>query len=494
MLQAVNSPDLSYAPYGGYSGSSWGAPGNSPNLLAALQGSDSSDAQVSLSALSQLQSASDAFQYAIEQLMPPYALGTSTGTSSNSGVVSVAAQGNAPTGSYNITVNNLAQGQALRSATYGDANSTVIGSGNLTITFGSYDSSSNTFTPNSQSPITVSLNNATLDAAANAINAAGGGVAAQVNSVSGGYALTISGTNTGSNEAFEIQDDNSSLDGLTWDPTNPGGSGLTLTQPVEDASLSVNGSAITSGSNSGISIAPGLVVSLTGTGSSVVSSQPSNSAIQSQAQSLVSAYNTVQSALADLGSNSATEALAGPYASALTAAADNEFNNGSSLYTELSQIGLNVQAGVASSTSAGVQNTIGASSLSLDSGTLSAALASDPTGTQSLFAAAVQSFYNVADSYGGGDGVIQNAIEGYQAADYVDQLLSDQPYQQPLPTVQDLAANQGTQQGLAPLQIERAQQYARAVGPLQQDAYTSSLLSELYSPYLMPMSVLSAFV
>jgi len=478
-----------YSQFGASSGFS--TLGTASGLLDALEGDQINETEVTLSSLSQLQSVSDAFQNALSELLPPYLNGSNAGNSSNPSVLSVASQGHAPTGTYNVTVNSLAQSQALQSTSYNTPDQDVVGSGNLTITLGTYDSGGNTFTPGSQAPVTVSLNNATLNDVATAINAAGGGVAAQVNAAGGGFAVVISGSNPGSANAFEIQVDNASLSPLSFDPTDQPDSGLTLTQSAQDASLSVNGAPITSTSNSGITIAPGLVVSLLESGSSTVTSSPSSAAVQSRAQSLVSAYNTVQSGLAGASTTSGADAIAGPYANALNEAANASYDNGASLLGTLTQIGLYLQGGLAAGQGTG-QGTTSATSLTLDTGTLGSALAGDATGTQSLLGAAVQAFYNVADSFGGGGGVIQGAQDGFQSALYVDQLVAQQPIEPALPSIDQLASDQSSQEVLAPAQIQNAQLYARAFTPLQQNAWTSALLTEVYTPYSLATSVLSA--
>ena len=505
MVFPVAFGGASYAPYASDYASGYAATGGASGdtaggLLAALDRSDNSaigDTEATLSSLSQLQSLSDTFQDSLAQLLPPYLNGSSTGTSSNPAVLSVAAQSGAPSGIYAVTVNSLAQSEALQSNSFNTANQDVIGSGNLTITFGSYDATSNTFTPGAQAPVTVSLSNATLDDAATAINAAGAGVNAQVSPSGGGYALVLSGARPGAANAFEIQVDNASLQALSYDPTNASGSGLTRTQAAQDASLSVNGAALTSGSNSGVGIAPGLVVNLLGAGSSSVTSTPSSAAVQAQAQSLVAAYNTVQAGLAGASADSGAAQIASPYAEALGEAAVTRYDNGTSLFGTLSQIGLYLQAGLAagvgnSATAANPGAAAAATSLSLDSGTLTGALASDATGTQSLLGAVVQAFYNIADSYGGGGGVLQGAQQTYESALYADEIAVVEPIEPALPGVDELSANQNTDQGLAPQQIQDAQLYARAFTPLQQNAWTSALLTEVYTPYTNTTGLLSA--
>jgi flagellar hook-associated protein 2 len=468
---------------------SWASPTRSSDFLNAFDQSRISDTEVTLSSLGQVQAASDAFQSALALLMPPSLNGISTSGSSNPSVATAAAQSNAPTGTYDLTVNSLAQVQALQSTGYATPDTTVIGSGNLTITRGTFNAGSNTFTPGAQAPSTVALSNATPDDVATAINTAGGGVSAVVQAVTGGFALLLSGTGTGASNAFEVQVDNPSLSGLSFDPTNPASSGLTETQAAQDASLTVNGATVSSGNNGGVAIAPGLSVDLFQAGSSVVTSVPSSTALQSQAQSLASAFNTVQSGLAASASNGPAVEVAGPYANALTQAAIAAYSNGSSLLSLPSQIGLNLQFGVSLGNTGSTAPSV--SSLSLDTGTLNASAANDATGARGLLSAIVQAFNTIADSYGGGGGVLPSTQDAYQSALYIDRLVAAQPLQSALPTVNQLAADQSSQDALAPIQIQSEQQYARAIAPLQLSAWTSALLTELYTPYALPAGLLS---
>ena len=462
----------------------WASATTADGFLDDLADASDTDTQVTLSALGQLQSASDTFLNALALLMPPDQTGSTEASSSNPAVVSVAAQSNAPTGSYNITVNNLAQGQTLQSAGFATPDTTVIGSGQLTITFGSYDGSSNTFTPGSAAPIVVSLSNAALDDVASALNTAGGGVTASVQQSGDAYVLLINGSGTGPSQAFEIQANDPSLSALTFDPTNEQGSGLTETQTAQNGSVTVNGATISSDDNGGVTIAPGLSIDLLQPGSSVVTGTPSSADAQAEAQSLVSAFNTVQSSLAAAPiSQGEVENVTGPFSNALLQAATASYSTSDSQFSQLSQIGINLQAGASSTLGVG---------LSLDTGTFDEAMSVDPDGTQALLAAAIQSFNNVALSYGGGGGVLDNAQGAYESALYADQLVQSQPLQAALPTPDQLASVESGVDVLAPTQIQSAQQYARAFAPLIQSAWTSALLTELYTPYAEPAGLLTA--
>jgi flagellar hook-associated protein 2 len=79
-------------------------------------------------------------------------------------------------GSYSVEVQQLARQQKLSSVGFSTP-STVVGSGTLTIQFGTYDSGSNTFTLNGSKPaqtITIDPSNNTLSGMRDAINSANG--------------------------------------------------------------------------------------------------------------------------------------------------------------------------------------------------------------------------------------------------------------------------------------------------------------------------------
>ena len=119
--------------------------------------------------------------------------------SSNEGIISATASNSAKSGIYTLTVNQLAQNHQISSATFSDPNSTIIGTGSVTIRVG--DASPYT--------INVDSSNNTIESFANAINNAGIGARAVVVNVGGTepqYKLLISSNETGADQRITIDE------------------------------------------------------------------------------------------------------------------------------------------------------------------------------------------------------------------------------------------------------------------------------------------------
>jgi len=120
--------------------------------------------------------------------------------SSDEDILSASASSLARPGRYTVTVQQLAQNHQIASATFDDADSTIIGNGTISIRVG--DGSVHT--------ITIDSSNNTLDSLARAINDADIGVQAVVVNVGGAdasYRLLLSGDNTGANERIIVEED-----------------------------------------------------------------------------------------------------------------------------------------------------------------------------------------------------------------------------------------------------------------------------------------------
>jgi flagellar hook-associated protein 2 len=302
--------------------------------------------------LSSLQSAANA-------LSDPTQYSSYTATSSSSALVASASSTASP-GTYSVQVNSLAQAQL----TYGDPQSSstsALGmSGSLGITIGN-----NTYN------VTVGTGDSLATIASN-INSSGAGVSAAVVFDGTTYRLQVQGNATGAANAFTFNESGFSL-GLST-PSN-------TYQPAQDASATVNNIPVTSPTNQLSGAIPGVTLALTATTTSPVSvtvaSNPS--AISQNISAFVTAYNTMVSAghaatgygttaasntllTGDRGVQSALGQLSNLIASNVPGA-DSTFQN-------LASIGLTL-------------NNDG--SLSLNSTTLSSAIASDPSGVEKLF-------------------------------------------------------------------------------------------------------------
>lgn len=247
---------------------------------------------------------------ALQSTLTPLSSGAFINTlkaaSSNVNVLNATASNAANAGQYNITVNALASaqnlafaGQASESDSLGNLDST------LTFTFGNGGKAS------------VSIGaDASLDSIATAINAAGVGVSASVvkaDTSSTPYRLVLTGNSVGSGQSFSTSvatragvDTStalaSSLSALSFldfdadsavDATTGTVVDSRLTAQAQDASLTVNGLGMTSTSNTVTNAVLGVTMNLTQTGSTVLSIERDDEAIQTQVQNFVTAFNKV---------------------------------------------------------------------------------------------------------------------------------------------------------------------------------------------------------
>jgi flagellar hook-associated protein 2 len=166
----------------------------------------------------------------------------------------------APAGVYKISVQELAQQQTLAS-TYYTKSSDSIGSGNLTINFGTYNADNTAFTPNTESMplvLDISPENDSLEAICDAINLAKKDVIATVVEDSQGTRLTLTSKNTGLDYAMQITGD---ISALNYDPTTAN-TALTQTQAAKNSSVSINGLVVNQSTNKIENALPGITLNL----------------------------------------------------------------------------------------------------------------------------------------------------------------------------------------------------------------------------------------
>src|SRR5262245_60928120 len=94
-------------------------------------------ATVQLSAVSTLKGALSTFQGAVNGLKDAASMKPRTTTSGDEDVFTATSTGDASTGSYDIQVVALAQAQQLASGAFSAGSSTKVGTGTITITYGS---------------------------------------------------------------------------------------------------------------------------------------------------------------------------------------------------------------------------------------------------------------------------------------------------------------------------------------------------------------------
>jgi flagellar hook-associated protein 2 len=178
----------------------------------------------------------------------------------------------APDLKHTLTVTQLAQSQAV-SAQAGDS----VGPGTLSIQMGHYDQATGTFTPSGGS-VDIPIKVGTIDDAVAAINDAKAGVTAKVVTDDKGVKrLEIDGDRTGADNAF-------SASGL--------GLAFATTRTAQDALYTLDGTAGSSASNTGVQVAPGLVADLA-LGTSTLTQKVGLSEASDSANQLVGAFNSL---------------------------------------------------------------------------------------------------------------------------------------------------------------------------------------------------------
>jgi len=260
-------------------------------LLNAALNSDTT----TLSGLGQLNSALATFQ-SVAQSLSGNGLNLSA-TSSSPGVLLATTSNQSVAGSYAIQVTQLAQSQVLQSAVQ-SSQTAAIGAGTASkITFDFGTVSGNTFSPHS-SEKSVSLPSGTnsLQTIAASINNANIGVTAKVVTSGTGYTLDLqSPIGAVSSMRIGVTGDSALQGLLSYDPA--GVKDLTQTASAQNAGLTVNGSVVSSPSNTITNAVPGTTLSLAATGNSNLLVAQGSAQILQNVTNLVNAYNTLNSKL-----------------------------------------------------------------------------------------------------------------------------------------------------------------------------------------------------
>ncbi|KIH85940.1 Flagellar hook-associated protein FliD [Pseudomonas batumici] len=246
-----------------------------------------------VSGVGSLKSALTTFQTALTNLNSttnPQFSGYSA-TSGTPATLTATSDNTAVAGNYNITVNSLATGSQIASAAFAGGASSAIPSGTLTI-------SQNGTNYN----VTIGAN-ATLQSTRDAINStlSSKGISANIVTDSNGSRLVLGSTTTGAGSDMSV----SGIAGLTINGTqvmaNPptASSSGAVSALAKDASLSINGLAVTSKSNTVSSAISGLTLNLVAGGgaTSTVTVGTNSSGLQTSIQSFVTAYNNLMSTI-----------------------------------------------------------------------------------------------------------------------------------------------------------------------------------------------------
>ncbi|REC96368.1 flagellar filament capping protein FliD [Kushneria indalinina] len=242
-----------------------------------------SSTNAKLSGFGQLTQSLESFQTAAQKLNSPK-LYEGFATKVSGSALTATAGSTAAAGSYDIKINSLATAQSL--ATTGRADTTsAIGTGTLSVKVG--DKSTD-----------VEITDGSLAGIRDAINKSDAGVTASiVNDGSGTpYRLVLSSETTGAASKMSLSSDNSDLSALF--------SGATETVAAADASLTVNGLAIKSASNTVEEAIQGVTLNLVettaeGASTKLTVSQDTDS-VKTAVQDFVKAYNSLADKITSL--------------------------------------------------------------------------------------------------------------------------------------------------------------------------------------------------
>jgi flagellar hook-associated protein 2 len=262
-----------------------------------------------LSGIGSLKSALAAFQTAAAALNNTNTFMGLTSTSSMESVAKVTSDNTASTGSYALSVGNIATASKVSSQLFTSGTTTAISSGTLAITQGGKSYS-----------VTVG-SGATLGSVRDSINSSlsSSGISANIVTDSKGSRLVLTSTTTGAGSDISTSGISElTIDGTAkLDPSNTSSAGYITDRPV-DANYSIDGLAMTSSSNKISSAVSGLSLTLTGQGASTISVASDSDTLKKSVQSFVDAYNTMMTVVNNQTKVTATGATSSTSSSAAT--------------------------------------------------------------------------------------------------------------------------------------------------------------------------------
>lgn len=268
--------------------------------------------QAELSAYGNLKSALSTFQGTVKTLTNSSLFTGVKASIVDSTIASVSATSSAEIGAHQIEVQTLAQAQKIKSESF-TSPSDIIGSGTLTIDFGTYNVNG-TFTENlkkASASITIGPDQTSLANIRDTINKASIGVTASIVNDGNGNRLVLSSNDSGLSNALKItvgdddlnNIDNNGLSKLAYDASTGGTANMSETVTARDATLVIDGITITKPSNTITDALQGMTINLfrenPGTTTSLSITKDTTS-VQTAVSTFVNAYNELQKTIASL--------------------------------------------------------------------------------------------------------------------------------------------------------------------------------------------------
>ena len=283
--------------------------------------------QAQLSAYGSLKGSLSTFQSALSALTNPAKFSTVSASFADTTLASATASSSALAGSYSVDVTSLAQSQKIQSGLFASTN-TVLGTGTLSLSFGTYETGPTRFIPNPDKPaksITISDGQSSLTGVRDAINSANAGITANIiNTGSDGNRLVITSKDSGISNALRITVSdstgtpitaNTGLSQLAYNPAaTPSLTNMTQVSGMEarNAELMIDGIHISKPSNTITDAIQGVTVSLLKSGTSSLVVSRDLASIQTSVQSFVTAYNDLNKTMNTLSNYDQANKKASP--------------------------------------------------------------------------------------------------------------------------------------------------------------------------------------
>lgn len=270
---------------------------------------ESFDAKIS--SLGAIKSSLSTFQTALSPLTSGFGLLANKAESSDTSIVNASGLSGTVAGNYSVEISQLAQSQKLVASGQADATAAIGGGTSTTLTIelgtisgGSFDSGTGTysgasFTPNAAGSVDIVIdsNNNTLEGIRDAINAADAGVTATIvndGDATNPYRLVLSSENSGSDQSARISvaGDATLSALLSHDPA--GTQNLTENVTAQNALFTVDGISITKPSNQVTDVIDGVTLDLLGQTSGTpvtVSVSQDTDSTKSSIEAFVNSYN-----------------------------------------------------------------------------------------------------------------------------------------------------------------------------------------------------------
>ena len=352
-----------------------------------------------LSALGQFQGALSSVESALGSLATLSTFRSLNASSSNQDALTVTASSSATPSSYQVGITQLAQAHSLATTNFSSLEQ-EIGTGTLTIRFGTTDyvpedpgpESYNSFSINAESDtlsIDIDSTNNTLEGIRDAINAENGDVNAVIVNDGDGFRLLLTSANEGGANSIQVSVEdtgdlnNTDTAGLSALAFNQDATNLQQTVTAQDAIFSINGLSISNDSNTVTEAVEGVSLELNEITESDarVSVTRDTAAVSEAINGFLEAYNNFNQTVDQLAGFDVESGTGGILQGDFTVRSiegrlrsliGGEVTGVSGSFRFLSEIGITTDA---------------SGNLSLDQSRLNEVLAEDPSGVADLFAA-----------------------------------------------------------------------------------------------------------